>query len=179
MLSVDNADLLRRLLHPITDRIIELMHAQMDAGARYVHVAEPTGSLLSPRAFAEIGLPSIQQLFSHVAVPNHIHMCGDTNGHLDVLAHAGAGAMSVDSMVNMKEAARIFGKHMAVCGNIEATGVLLHGSPEEVESATRSMLKDMASVENYIPASSCGIPAHTPAENIDIFVKTVRSYVDF
>jgi len=176
LLSVDNPQLMQKLLSPITKRIIELMNAQMEAGARYVHVAEPTGSLLSPNFFREINLPAIQELFSHVNVPNHLHICGDVNAHLEVLAQTGAGAISVDSMVDMKAAARLFGNEMAICGNIESAGVLLNGSAAQVKSATLSMLEQMDKFKNFIPASSCGIPRQTPPENIETFVKTVRAH---
>jgi len=176
LLSVDNPQLIRELLCIVTKRIIELMNAEIEAGARYVHVAEPTGSLLSPQSFREIGLPSFQELFSHVNVPNHLHMCGDINGHLSVLAQTGAGAVSVDSMVDMKKAVNFFGDEMAVCGNIESAGVLLHGDPNEVKIATQSMLEQLASIKSYIPTTSCGIPIHTPPENIDSFIKTVRCF---
>ncbi|UCB46910.1 MAG: hypothetical protein JSV25_05685 [Spirochaetota bacterium] len=174
--SVDNPDLVRELLAPVTSRIIELMNAQIDAGARYLHVAEPTGSLLSPSLLSGIGLSYLQELFAEVKVPNHLHMCGDTTAHLEVLRETGAGAVSVDSMVDMKKAAGLFGSSMAICGNIDAAGVLLRGTPEEVALTTRAMLEKMTSVKSYIPASSCGIPGLTPPENIDAFTKTVRTF---
>ena len=176
LLSVDNPQLVRELLAPVTRRIIELMNAQIESGARYVHVAEPTGSLLSPRSLREIGLPSLQEIYTQITVPNHLHMCSDVNAHLGVLAETGAGAISVDSMVDMKEAANQFGGEMAVCGNIDSAGVLFRGSPEEVALATRTMLERMATVNGYIPASSCGIPKLTPPENIEMFIQTVRRF---
>jgi uroporphyrinogen decarboxylase len=176
LLSVDNPHLMQKLLSPITKRIIEFMNAQIEVGARYVHVAEPAGSLLSPNSFREINLPVVQELFSHVNVPNHLHICGDVNAHLKVLAQTGAGAISVDSMVDMKAAAGILANEMAVCGNIESAGVLLNGSSAQVKSATLSMLEQMDSIDNYIPASSCGIPRQTPPENIETFVSTVRTH---
>jgi uroporphyrinogen decarboxylase len=103
-------------------------------------------------------------------------MCGDVSAHLEVLAETGADGVSVDTMVDMEKAAGVFGPGMAVFGNIDAAGVLLRGSPEEVERETRSMLKRMASVKGYIPASSCGIPGHTPPENIESFTRTVRQF---
>ena len=63
ILSVDNPQLVREILSPVTSRIIEFLSAQIEAGARYVHVAEPTGSLLSPRLLHEIGLPYLKRLF--------------------------------------------------------------------------------------------------------------------
>jgi MtaA/CmuA family methyltransferase len=176
LLSIDDPQLLRELLVPITERIIELMNAQIQFGARYVHVAEPTGSLLSPASLREIGLPFLQKLYHQVQVPNHLHICGDVSALLSVLAESGAGAVSVDSMVDMKTAASHFGEDMAVCGNIDVAALLLRGQPEEVEGATRTMLERMGTVGSYIPASSCGIPKLTPPENIDRFVETVRGF---
>ena len=103
-------------------------------------------------------------------------MCGDVNAHLDVLAETGAGAISVDSIVDMKKAANQLCGEMVVCGNIDSTGLLFRGSPEEVALATRTMLERMATVNGYIPASSCGIPKLTPPENIESFIRTVRNF---
>ena len=115
-------------------------------------------------------------IYARAEVPNHLHMCGDVNPHLGVLAQCGADAVSVDSMVDMREAADRFGSGMAVCGNIDSAGLLLRGSPEEVAHATRTMLEQMAPVNNYIPASSCGVPGHTPPENLESFIQTVRHF---
>ena len=176
LLSADDPQLIIELLAPVTRRIIELLNAQIESGARYVHVAEPTGSLLSPSSLRKIGLPHLQKLFAQVTVPNHLHMCGDVNAHLGVLAETGAGAVSVDRMVDMKKAADLFSGGMAVCGNMDSAGLLFSGSPEEVAHATRTMLERMATVNGYIPASSCGIPKLTPPENIESFIQTVRNF---
>lgn len=176
LLSADDPPLLRRILDLVTRRVVEFMNAQVASGARYVHVAEPTGSLLSPCSLRGIGLPALQRLFSEVEVPNHLHMCGNVSAHLEVLAETGAGAVSLDSLVDLKEASRVLGPGMAVCGNIDSAGVLLRGSPREVADATVAMLERMAPVRTYIPASSCGVPGLTPPENIDAFLQTVRRF---
>ena len=166
LLSVDNPQLMQTLLSPITKRIIELLNAQIETGARYVHVAEPAGSLFSPNSFREILLPAIQELFSHVHVPNHLHMCGDVNAHLEVLAQTGAGAISVDAMVDMKAAAGIFGNEMAVCGNIESAGVLLNGSPEQVEAHARACINTHPDNAGLLLSAGGGVSPGTPGENI-------------
>jgi uroporphyrinogen decarboxylase len=176
LLSVDNPELVRDIITVVNGRVIELMQAQLSAGAAYVHVAEPSGSLLSPPVLGKLGLPALRELFSKVEVPNHIHMCGNVSGHLEVLAETGAGAVSVDSMIDMRKAAEVFGPDIAVCGNIDTATILLRSTPEEVEAETRAMLERMAGVRAYIPAGSCGVPSQTPPENIDAFYSTVRGY---
>ncbi|MFW6182014.1 MAG: uroporphyrinogen decarboxylase family protein [Spirochaetota bacterium] len=176
LLSADDPPLLRRILDEVTGRVIAFMNAQVAAGARYVHVAEPTGSLLSPSSLRGIGLPSLKRLFAGVEAPDHLHMCGNVSAHLEVLSETGADAVSLDSMVDLYRASRVLGPGIAVCGNIDSAGVLLRGSPREVADATRAMLERMAGALAYIPASSCGVPGRTPPENIDAFLRTVRSF---
>jgi MtaA/CmuA family methyltransferase len=174
LLSADDPPLLRRILDEVTGRVVAFMNAQVASGARYVHVAEPTGSLLSPSSLRTIGLPSLKRLFSGVELPNHLHMCGNVSAHLEVLAETGAGAVSLDSMVDLYRASRVLGPGTAVCGNIDSAGVLLRGSPREVADATRAMMERMSGGRAYIPASSCGVPGGTPPANIDAFLHAVR-----
>ncbi len=174
LLTIENPHALRGILPKVTRRLIEFMEAQVRAGARYVSINEPSGSLLPPAAFRELCLPRLQELFRAATRPNHLHICGQTNGHLEALAEVGAHAVSVDAMVDMERAARLFGPQTAVCGQLESAGVLLRGTAAEVARETAAMLDRMSRHPNYIPATSCAVPRSTPAENVQAFIDTVR-----
>ena len=175
LLSIEHPAALRAILEVLTTRVIEFIQAQVEAGARYVSVNEPSGSWLSPGSFREICLPFLQEIFKTVTLPNHLHVCGNVNRHLDALRETGAQAISVDSMVDLKAAARVFAPDIVACGHIDTTGVLHRGTPAEVARATAQMLDTMRGLDNYIPATSCGIPRTTPPENLNAFLNVVRS----
>jgi len=176
MKSVEARDSLARVLDIVTERVIAILQLQIEAGARHLHVADPTSSLLSPMSFSELSLPYLKRIFKSVQISNHLHICGNTNNHLTYLAKTTAHAVSVDTEVDMKKAAQIFGPQIAVCGQISSAGVLLRGTSREVNDATNTMLQEMAMYRNYIPATSCGMPRATPGENIQAFYDTVRCF---
>jgi uroporphyrinogen decarboxylase len=176
MKSVEARNFLEEVLDIVTERVIAILELQIEAGARHLHVADPISSLLSPVSFSALSLPFLEQVFKSVRVPNHLHICGNTNNHLPYLAKTAAHAVSVDTEVDMKKAAQIFGPEIAVCGQLASAGVLLRGTPEEVTDATKTMLQEMALYRNYIPATSCGMPRATPRENIQAFYNTVRGF---
>lgn len=176
MQSVESPGFLKEVLHYATERIIEILNLQINAGATFVHMADPMSSLLSPKAFAELSFPFIERVFGAIQLPNFLHICGNTNNHLPVLSETSAHAVSVDAGVDMKKAAKLFNPDTAVCGQLDSAGVLARGTHTEVTERTREMLEEMAPFPNYIPASSCGMTRTTPAANIQAFFDTVRSY---
>jgi uroporphyrinogen decarboxylase len=174
VLSVEKPDYLKSVLRVVTDRLLEYVIAQIECGAGFVNVAEPSGSLLSPASFGELCLPFLREIFAAIPVPNFLHICGNTNRHLELLAETGADAVSVDTMVDMRRAAGLFGPRVGVCGNIAAAGVLFSGTPGEVREASASMLEGMSGCPTYIPATSCSVGRLVPEENIRAFLDTVR-----
>lgn len=172
--SVEEPDYLKSVLRVVTDRLLQYVIAQIECGAGFVNVAEPSGSLLSPSSFGELCLPFLREVFAAIPVPNFLHICGNTNRHLELLAETGADAVSVDTMVDMRRAAGLFGPRMGVCGNIAAAGVLFSGTPGEVREASASMLEGMSGFPTYIPATSCSVGRLVPEENIRAFLETVR-----
>jgi uroporphyrinogen decarboxylase len=175
VLSVEKPDYLKSVLEIVTERLLEYVKMQVEHGIGFINVAEPTGSLLSPPSFRELCLPFLKAVFAGIRVSNFLHICGDTNRHLEVLAETGANAVSVDAMVDMCRAAAVFGPRTGVCGNIGAAGVLFSGTPEDVRGATASMLELMSGCATYIPATSCSVGRNVPEENIRAFLDTVRN----
>jgi MtaA/CmuA family methyltransferase len=176
VLSVEKPDYLKSVLRIVTERLLEYVKMQVEYGAGVFHVAEPTGSLLSPPSFRELCLPFLQAVFAGIPVPNFLHICGDTNRHLEALAETGAHVVGVDAMVDMRRAADIFGPRTGVCGNISVAGVLFSGTPKEVRGESASMLELMSGCATYIPGTSCGIGRNIPEENIRAFLDTVRNW---
>jgi uroporphyrinogen decarboxylase len=175
VLSVEDPAGLRALLRVILERVLQFMEAQVAAGARYISISEPSGSLLSPDSFRENCLPSLKELFAAVTLPHHLHICGQTKNHLALMKESGAQAISIDACVDIAAAGRAFAPRCVTLGNIDSAGVFLRGTPGEVARAATDMMDAMADIAEYIPATSCGFPRTTPAANIDAFLETVRS----
>ena len=60
--------------------------------------------------------------------------------------------------------------------NVNPTGVLLKGKPQDVESEVSDLLKRMSSYPNFVLSTGCDLPQETPLENIHAFMRAGRSY---
>ena len=80
------------------------------------------------------------------------------------MAQSGADIIDVDWMVDMGQAATIFGERAAVCGNQDPVAVMLNGSPEDVRRITHACMA--AGGPRSISAAGCEIPLGTPHANL-------------
>jgi len=87
---------------------------------------------------------------------------------------SGAVGLSLDSLVDLKEASRVVPGSIALIGNLDPVGVFLRSTPEEVAIATRNLLEKMRGVNNFILSSGCDLPIDTPLENIEAFMRVGR-----
>jgi len=77
---------------------------------------------------------------------------------------SGADIIDVDWMVDMGQAAAIFGDRVAICGNQDPVAVMLNGRPEDVRRVTQACM--IAGGARSISAAGCEIPLGTPHANL-------------
>lgn len=151
--------------------------ASLDVGADYLWVAEPIAALLSPALFDEHGLERLAGIVS-IATSRRtdcvLHVCGDTSHHTESLAATGAAGLSVDADVDLIDTAERCGPDIVIMGNLWPMD-LLSRSPLEIETATRSMVENMAGLP-YIATTGCSCPSGTPVETLSAFIDTARAY---
>jgi len=61
-------------------------------------------------------------------------------------------------------------------GNINPTGNILLGRPDEVKIEVMELMKRMDPYSNFILSTGCDLPQETPLENIRTFIETGRNY---
>ena len=94
--------------------------------------------MVSPRMYRQFALPYEQRIFAAVhemGTLARLHICGNTNRILADMAASGADIIDLDWMVDMGEAARLFGDGPAACGNFDPVSVMLQGTVEQVKEA--------------------------------------------
>jgi uroporphyrinogen decarboxylase len=89
---------------------------------------------------------------------------------------SGAYGLSLDSMVDLKDAAERIPENVFLIGNIDPVKVFLQSNGEEVERETTELLEKMKDVPNFILSSGCDIPLETPHENIAAFFRAGRNF---
>lgn len=170
-----NPTLAHKFIEFATLVVKDYAKALLSAGADTIAVLEPSAVMLSPRQFEEFSGRYFSFLVEELKAPLILHICGDTTHLLKKMAETGAVGLSLDSLVDLKEASKVVPDNIALIGNLDPVKVFLQSTPEEVAEATRSLLEKMRGVKNFILSSGCDLPIDTPLENIDAFMREGKS----
>ncbi len=163
----DRPEWVVELLEICTEMEIAFARAQIAAGADILGLGDAIASQISPRAYRQFALPYERRIFAAVremgAIPR-LHICGNTSRILADMAQSGAQIIDIDWMVDMRQAAQVFGERAAVCGNFDPVRVMRYGTPEEVQEAVWACLA--AGGPRCISMAGCEIPDGTPHANL-------------
>lgn len=174
-MSAKKPDVVKRHLSFMVDYLGKVLNLYVEAGADFVTVREmgATASILSPRMFKSVVLPNLQDLFARVqGVPRVLHICGDTNPIIEMMAQSGADALSVDQMNRLNET-RAKLSNVVLLGNYKPFGApFCEGSPEEVEAMIKQSIDQGA--DGVWPG--CDIWPVVPPENMKAMMAAMKKY---
>jgi len=173
-----DVDFIREILE-FTSEVVSLYAAALAKRVDLVMILEPTPVILSPYHFAVYVNPLLAKLSDVIrnsgAFPV-LHICGDATHLLDEMPGSGVDGFSLDSPVDLKEAALKMGKKHVVIGNIATVEVMLEKNAEEVRNTCNNLLRKMEGVPNFILATGCDLPPRTPEKNIRTFLESSLQY---
>ncbi len=175
----ENKAFVHELMRFSTEMELAYGLAQIEAGARIIGVGDAIASLASPRHYAEFNLPYIVELIAGLRKAGAIvkyHACGRTAALLPLFAQLGADILNLDSLVELAEARRILGDALVIKGNIDPSGVMLQGTPEEVRAAARRCMDDAGRNGRLILSPGCELPRDTPHANLEALIDEARTY---
>ncbi|MBM4427556.1 MAG: hypothetical protein FJ031_09980 [Chloroflexi bacterium] len=142
-------------------------NAYREAGADFITIHEMGGSpgFIGPKPFETFVLSALQHLTGELVCPTVLSVCGKTDSAMSLLAQAGADAISLDQMADLKSA-RTALKDTLLFGNIDPVGTLSAGDEAGVvEAVARSK---EAGVDAVWPG--CDLVIQTPIQNIKKFL---------
>ncbi len=136
-----------------------------------------SGSVISPRAFEEFALPGLRTVLGEIrrlGFPPILHICGRTEPVIDMMADAGADALSIDQ-ISLADARRLVGDRVCLMGNVRPTEALLEGTPASVRAEALECMRACAgNPGGFILASGCEVPVEAPAENVLALMDAAR-----
>lgn len=165
---LDEPEAIMQLIDICTQQGILFAQAQVQAGADIIGIGDAATSLIGPALYEEFVLPYQQKMIQAVhdaGAKVKLHICGNITPVLDLVAQTGADMVDLDHMVDMDKAEQILPKDCCICGNFDPVEIMLQGTPEQVQAATRKCMALSSKNHNFV-APGCEIPKETPIPNM-------------
>ena len=173
---------LTKLCELTVEKIHEYVNMLITAGAEVICILEPTAVMLGPLQFKMFSARYVKHIVDSCkfsGVSTIYHTCGNTTHLVNEMANSGVDGISLDSKevgVDLREIAKILTKYVLIIGNINPSGVMLRGKPEDVKKEVINLLDLMNPYANFILSTGCDLPQETPLENIKAFMEAGKSY---
>ena len=177
---LDEPEAIQHLINICTEQGILFAKAQVEAGAHMIGMGDAATSLIGPSLYSEFVLPYQQRMIQAIhdmGVPVKLHICGNIDPVMHLVAQTGADMVDCDSMVDMERAADILPEGTAVCGNVNPVEVMLQGTPETVKAEVRRC-KALGRRNNNFVAPGCEVPIDTPPENMYALLAALEEETD-
>jgi len=173
---VDDPSFAADLLDFATRMAIDFALAQVEAGADIIGLGDAAASLCGPRFYEGLVLPREQQIVRAVHDTGalvRLHICGDTNGILGLMAQTGAEIIDLDYPVRLDRVRPEMGDRPLIAGNFDPVGVLLNGTPEDVLNACRRCHEAFG--PRHIICAGCEVPRNASEPNVRAMFEYART----
>jgi uroporphyrinogen decarboxylase len=170
-------EMIERLVARVTPFLASYAAAFREAGGNGVIIAEPSAGLLSPAGLSRFSSPYVRSILERAEGPGFeciLHNCGARAIHLDAIKSSGAGIYHFGAPMDIVQALSRMGPGALVCGNLDPAAVFVHATVEEVAERTRTLLAATRGFRNFVISSGCDLPAETPLEHLDAFLRETR-----
>ena len=161
-------DAMRELIDICVEQGLRFAKAQVEAGADIIGIGDAATSLIGPPLYEAFVLPYQQMMIKKIhdmGAKVKLHICGDLNPILHLVARTGADIVDLDYMVDMDRAAEILPPSACICGNIDPVTIMYEGTPERIKADAQRCVTSAAG-HRLILSTGCEIPRDTPVENV-------------
>ena len=173
----DRPDFVAAVMDLQAEAIIQRAEKLLTTGIDALYIGDPSASasLISPQHFERFCLPAYQKFCRHFRdtdIPIYIHICGNSNPILEMMADTGAQVIEpLDPLggVSVADAKRRVGHRVALMGGLN-TLTLARGTPEQVRAEAIQKCRE-GGPHGYILAAGDMVPPETPLENLQALVE--------
>ena len=180
-------DLMLDLLKRNAAAVAAYLNAQIEAGAQAVMIFDTWGGILPDGMFQQFSLGPMRWVQDRLLrermdggqrtrVPSIVFSKGG-GLWLEEIASIGCDALGVDWTVNLGAARARVGSRVALQGNLDPMALM--AEPGQVQGQALRVLESFGSPqEGYAHVFNLGhgISQHTPPENVEALLETVRAY---
>ena len=84
--------------------------------------------------------------------------------------------VSIGPYVNIGKTQELLDNKIGVAGNVDHIRLLPTGTPQQIETAVHTAIKNSGSDPRFMVAPGCEITSDTPIENVKALVRAVETY---
>jgi len=171
---------IHQLLEVCFESHLAVHRALVKAGADLTSLGDSLAGpdVVSPKMFDRFARPYEVRLVKELAKDGTftvVHICGDTTKILPFLAQYDFCGFELDYKTDAVTAKCTAGARHVLFGNIDPSGVIARGSPQEVREATRRLISAWKPGGHFVLNAGCAIPPTTPPENIRALIETAHA----
>jgi uroporphyrinogen decarboxylase len=169
------------LLEFCTQATIQFLRLMAASGADVLSNGDSAAgpSMVSPRIYRTFALPYERKVVGaahDLGLHYMLHICGKTEPILEDMVSSGADALELDYKTDPRRARDVIADRAAFVGNLDPSGVLALGTPQEVERHCRELLEVFSGTPRFILNAGCAIPSTTPSDNIRAMIAAARQH---
>ena len=174
MWIITNPDWVHQIMATLTPLAIDYAVAQAEAGSDSIIIGEATctGDLISSDTYRDFIMPYHSQLCPAIPVPDIMHICGKSGGHVPYIIQTGTTCYNFDEGVDLDEGIKLMKGKIAIAGSVPTLSVLLNGTAEETYQYALKCLH--AGVDLLTPG--CAMAPYTPIENINAMARAAQEW---
>jgi uroporphyrinogen decarboxylase len=168
-------ELLEKLAHSIT----LYLEAQARAGAQALMLFDTWGGVLNPPAYREFSLEYMQRIVKDLktraitqAVPVILFSKGVSVTALKSMAQTGCDAIGIDWTLDLGEARRAIGDHVALQGNLDPT--VLHASDDVIRREAGRIIESFGPGSGHVFNLGHGITPDIDPDKVRVLVDAVH-----
>jgi len=172
------------LMDLCTETLVRFTTAELNAGARLIHLGDSLGSLdvISPHIFRTYVWPYLRKyfdimkpIFEKYGAFGLLHCCGNNTAVLEEYATSGANVYEVDYKVDLKQCKEQIGSKICLMGNVNPI-MLWQGDVATAYCLCREAVEIGAPGGGFILGTGCETAVQTPVENLKAMVEVAHSY---
>ena len=155
------------LMDLCSDVAIEFAKAQLEHGCDTIGMGDAIASQISPGIYERLVGPREKRIVDAIRAAGglaRLHVCGNINHLIPIIAGVGVDILDCDWQVDMKRARRILGPKVTLTGNLDPVSAVMKSTPEKIHAAFRGIYEEVGNP--YFVNAGCEIPAETPSENL-------------
>ncbi len=167
--------LFEKLMHKVTDAVIDLFKMQIEAGIDAVQIFDSAGAFCPSHQYEAMSLKWIKKITDSLPDDFPVIIFAKGMAHQkDALCATGASVLSVDWTIDLPSYYDSLPDNVAVQGNLDP--LILTSSADVVRSETRILLEKMKGRHGHILNLGHGILPSAKPENMQVLCETVAEF---